>query len=94
MAAFFLELFSEEIPARMQPRAAADLARLITESLAGLSPTNIQTWYGPRRIALAADVNAEVAAIQDRVGPILISFACHKAATWFRFLRSGRSRRR
>ena len=56
MAAFFLELFSEEIPARMQPRAAEDLARLIAEALAGLSPANIRTWYGPRRIALAADV--------------------------------------
>ncbi len=63
MAAFFLELFSEEIPARMQPRAAEDLSRLITEALAGLSPTNIQTWYGPRRIALAADISGQVAAV-------------------------------
>jgi glycyl-tRNA synthetase beta chain len=63
MAALFLELFSEEIPARMQPRAAEDLARLTAEALSGLSPTNIQTWYGPRRIALAADVNAQVAAV-------------------------------
>ena len=54
MAAFFLELFSEEIPARMQPRATDDLARLITEAFAGLTPTDIRTWYGPRRIALAA----------------------------------------
>jgi len=28
MPEFFLELFSEEIPARMQARAAEDLARL------------------------------------------------------------------
>src|ERR1700733_7390027 len=63
MAAFFLELFSEEIPARMQPRAAEDLSRLITEALAGLSPTNIQTWYGPRRIPLAADISGQVAAV-------------------------------
>ncbi len=51
MAAFFLELFSEEIPARMQPRAAEDLARLIAEALAGLSPTNLQTgtWPAPNR---------------------------------------------
>ena len=62
MAAFFLELFSEEIPARMQPRAAEDLSRLIAEALAGLAPANLQTWYGPRRIALAAEVNAQVAA--------------------------------
>jgi glycyl-tRNA synthetase beta chain len=63
MAAFFLELFSEEIPARMQPRAAEDISRLIAEALAGLSPTHIQTWYGPRRIALTAYVEAQVAAI-------------------------------
>ncbi len=65
MAALFLELFSEEIPARMQPRAADDLARLIAEALAGLSPTNIQTWYGARRIALAAEVAAGVAAVSS-----------------------------
>jgi glycyl-tRNA synthetase beta chain len=65
MAAFFLELFSEEIPARMQPRAAEDLSRLIAEALAGLSPTNIQTWYSPRRIALAADVDSQVAAVSS-----------------------------
>jgi glycyl-tRNA synthetase beta chain len=63
MAAFFLELFSEEIPARMQLRAADDLARLVTDALADLSPTKVQTWYGPRRIALAADVSAQVAPI-------------------------------
>ena len=62
MAEFFLELFSEEIPARMQPRAAEDLARLVTETLAGLSPTAVRTWYGPRRIALAAEVADRVAA--------------------------------
>jgi glycyl-tRNA synthetase beta chain len=60
MAAFFLELFSEEIPARMQARAADDLARLISEVLAGLAPSDIRTWYGPRRIALAADVRIQV----------------------------------
>ena len=42
MAELFLELFSEEIPARMQPRAAEDLARLVTEALAGLSPPNVR----------------------------------------------------
>ena len=62
MPAFFLELFSEEIPARMQARAAEDLARLVTEALAPLSPTAIRTFYGPRRIALAAEVGAGVAA--------------------------------
>ncbi|HUB13232.1 MAG TPA: glycine--tRNA ligase subunit beta [Acetobacteraceae bacterium] len=64
MPEFFLELFSEEIPARMQARAAEDLARLTAEALAALSPADVVTWYGPRRIALAAQVAAEVAASQ------------------------------
>jgi glycyl-tRNA synthetase beta chain len=63
MPAFFLELFSEEIPARMQARAADDLARLLTEALAALSFVDIRTFYGPRRIALAAEVSAGVAAV-------------------------------
>jgi glycyl-tRNA synthetase beta chain len=63
MPAFFLELFSEEIPARMQSRAADDLSRLLGEALSGLAPTDVRTWYGPRRLALAADVNAGVAAV-------------------------------
>ena len=39
MAELLLELFSEEIPARMQARAAEDLERLIVDELnaAGLS---------------------------------------------------------
>ena len=62
MPELFLELFSEEIPARMQARAADDLARLCTEALALLSPANARTFFGPRRIALAADVTDQVAA--------------------------------
>jgi glycyl-tRNA synthetase beta chain len=62
MPELLLELFSEEIPARMQARAAADLARLACEALAALAPTEVQTFYGPRRIALAATVHAGVAA--------------------------------
>jgi glycyl-tRNA synthetase beta chain len=61
MPEFFLELFSEEIPARMQPRAEEDLARLISEALAPLSPANIRTFSGPRRIALATTVAPAVA---------------------------------
>ena len=62
MPELLLELFSEEIPARMQTRAADDLARLVTEALAGLSPRGVQGFHGPRRIALVADVQAAVAA--------------------------------
>ncbi len=62
MPELLLELFSEEIPARMQARAAADLQRLVTEALAALSPSGVTSYYGPRRIALAATVGAGVAA--------------------------------
>jgi len=62
MADLLLELFSEEIPARMQARAADDLARLLTEALGALAPEGVQTFCGPRRIALVATVRAEVAA--------------------------------
>lgn len=62
MPDLLLELFSEEIPARMQARAADDLARLLTEALAPLAPADVQTFHGPRRIALAAAVREDVPA--------------------------------
>ncbi len=61
MPELFLELFSEEIPARMQARGADDLARLVGEALAPLRPTLPRTFHGPRRIALALEVAAGVA---------------------------------
>ena len=56
MSDLLLELLSEEIPARMQAKARADLARLLTEQLAaaGLKAQAIQTWSTPRRLALIA----------------------------------------
>ncbi|MFZ0017339.1 MAG: glycine--tRNA ligase subunit beta, partial [Acetobacteraceae bacterium] len=62
MPELFLELFSEEIPARMQARAAEDLSRLCGEALVQLAPANVRTFFGPRRIALAAEVAPVVAA--------------------------------
>jgi glycyl-tRNA synthetase beta chain len=62
MPEFFMELFSEEIPARMQPGAAAELGRVMVAALAAVGPVNVATWFGPRRIALRAEVAAEVAA--------------------------------
>jgi glycyl-tRNA synthetase beta chain len=62
MLELFLELFSEEIPARMQGRAADDLARLTVYALARLAPRDVRTYHGPRRIALTAEVAGEVAA--------------------------------
>jgi glycyl-tRNA synthetase beta chain len=61
-AELFIELFSQEIPARMQRGGAADLERAIGTALGPIAPTNIATWFGPRRIALRADVVTEVAA--------------------------------
>ncbi|MCX7375991.1 MAG: glycine--tRNA ligase subunit beta [Alphaproteobacteria bacterium] len=61
MPELFIELFSEEIPARMQARAADDLCRLLTEALAPLSPTEVRGFYGARRIAAVATVAAGVA---------------------------------
>jgi glycyl-tRNA synthetase beta chain len=55
MPDFLLELFSEEIPARMQARAAEDLRRLITNALvaAGLPYEGAKAFVTPRRLTLA-----------------------------------------
>jgi glycyl-tRNA synthetase beta chain len=55
MPDFLLELFSEEIPARMQARAAEDLRRLVTDALigAGLLYEGAKAFVTPRRLALA-----------------------------------------
>lgn len=57
MAEFLLELFSEEIPARMQARAADDLKRLVTDGLkaAGLAFDKAEAFATPRRLALVVD---------------------------------------
>ncbi|MCC6778589.1 MAG: glycine--tRNA ligase subunit beta, partial [Hyphomicrobiales bacterium] len=55
MPDLLLELFSEEIPARMQERAAEDLRRLVTDRLvaAGLVYEGAKAFATPRRLALA-----------------------------------------
>ncbi|PKU22259.1 glycine--tRNA ligase subunit beta [Telmatospirillum siberiense] len=57
MAEFLLELFSEEIPARMQARAAEDLGRLVGEGLRknGLTFGDLRTLVTPRRLTLAIE---------------------------------------
>ncbi len=57
MPDLLIELFSEEIPARMQRRAHADLERLVTEGLraAGLSIGAATAFSTPRRLALAVE---------------------------------------
>jgi glycyl-tRNA synthetase beta chain len=56
-ADLLIELFSEEIPARMQPRAAEDLRRLMTEGLvaAGLTYAHARAFATPRRLTLAIE---------------------------------------
>ena len=57
MAELLLEILSEEIPARMQARAADDLKRLVTERLtaSGLAFTAARAFVTPRRLALVVD---------------------------------------
>ncbi len=55
MPDLLLEFFSEEIPARMQARAADDLKKLVTDALvaAGLPYEGAKAFATPRRLALA-----------------------------------------
>ena len=73
MAQLLIELFSEEIPARMQLQAAKDFERLMGGKLnaSGLSFERIQGKVGPRRLALVVDgLPAETAAVSEEVkGP-------------------------
>jgi glycyl-tRNA synthetase beta chain len=57
MAELLLELLSEEIPARMQTRAAEDFRRLVCDGLktAGISFRDAKAYATPRRLALAVD---------------------------------------
>lgn len=57
MADLLIELFSEEIPARMQLRAAADFKRLMTNGLvdAGLAYAGAAGFATPRRLALSVE---------------------------------------
>jgi len=73
MADFLLELFSEEIPARMQPAAAAQLKERFEALLndAGLKADSIETHVTPRRLALLAHglPPASEATEEERRGP-------------------------
>ncbi|MFP6688822.1 MAG: glycine--tRNA ligase subunit beta [Alphaproteobacteria bacterium] len=73
MAELLFELLSEEIPARMQAKAAADLKRLVCDGLkeARLDHDGAQTFVTPRRLALVVDgLSAEQPDISiERKGP-------------------------
>ncbi len=72
-ADFLLELRCEEIPARMQAGARADLEKLFRRELdaAGLKPGAITVWSTPRRLALIAkDLPLATEAVSEEVkGP-------------------------
>src|SRR5579884_2149541 len=55
MTDLLLELLSEEIPARMQTRAARDLERLLSGALSdhGLLVEGARSFAGPRRLTVA-----------------------------------------
>ncbi|MDX2259221.1 MAG: glycine--tRNA ligase subunit beta [Hyphomicrobiaceae bacterium] len=73
MPQLLLELFSEEIPARMQAKAAEDLQRLVVAGLAarGLASGTAMSFATPRRLALVVeDVPAQSPATsEERKGP-------------------------
>jgi glycyl-tRNA synthetase beta chain len=73
MADLLLELFSEEIPARMQKRASDDLRKLITDGLvdAGCTYEAATAHVTPRRLALAISglPVAQADARDERKGP-------------------------
>lgn len=73
MPDLLIELFSEEIPARMQARAREDLKRLVTNGLvqAGLTYASAGAFSTPRRLALAVEglTAASPTTHEDRKGP-------------------------
>src|SRR3569832_2493054 len=73
MPDLLLELFSEEIPARMQAKAADDLRRMVTDKLVaeGLVYEGAKAFATPRRLALTVHgVPARQADLkEERKGP-------------------------
>lgn len=73
MPNLLIELFSEEIPARMQARAAQDLKKLVTTGLveAGLTYGGAASFATPRRLTLAVEglLAASPTLREERKGP-------------------------
>ncbi|HEX9881216.1 MAG TPA: glycine--tRNA ligase subunit beta, partial [Hyphomicrobium sp.] len=73
MSELLIELFSEEIPARLQARGAEDLRRLMVVGLKarGLEAGEARAFATPRRLALViADVPKKSPAVsEERKGP-------------------------
>jgi len=73
MPDLLIELFSEEIPARMQRRAAQDLQKLVTNGLveAGLTYASAAAFSTPRRLTLTVEgvLAHSPTTREDRKGP-------------------------
>jgi glycyl-tRNA synthetase beta chain len=73
MPDLLLELFSEEIPARMQVKASEDLKRLVTDALVegGLTYASAGAYATPRRLTLTLEgLSAESPTVtEERKGP-------------------------
>ncbi len=73
MADLLIELFSEEIPARMQARAADDLKKLMTDGMveAGLTYASAAAFATPRRLCLTVEglLDASPRTVEERKGP-------------------------
>ncbi|MEO5375817.1 MAG: glycine--tRNA ligase subunit beta [Alphaproteobacteria bacterium] len=73
MAQLLLEILSEEIPARMQARAAEDLKRMVTEGLVknGLEPKDPRAFVTPRRLTMTVHElpTAQPDVSEERRGP-------------------------
>jgi len=68
MAELLFEIFCEEIPARMQVRAGADLSNGLKK--AGLTVEGIEVMTGPRRLVFVADVPLRSPDVsEERKGP-------------------------
>ncbi len=88
MPDLLIELFSEEIPARMQARAREDLKKLVTDGLveAGLTYASAGAFSTPRRLVLSVEgLTAESRPVrEERKGPAVTA----PAAAVEGFLRS------
>ena len=70
MPELLLELFSEEIPARMQARAAEDLSRTLSVRIAPQLEGEPRAFHGPRRLSLVATLrSAIVTEAREERGP-------------------------
>ena len=90
MPDLLLELFSEEIPARMQAKAADDLRRMVTDKLVaeGLVYEGAKAFATPRRLALTVHgIPARQSDLKtERRGPKIGARRCGRAG----FLESDR----